>query len=406
MRFSDLNKAKPEPAPAEPKKPARLAAPPPAVKKAEPPVAPKAEPEPVQPPERQPTFEREEAVRQHVPAYKPSARQEARAAAHEPQKPFRELDGQAREVYGRVVRQAGDLLNAINQPYTEKYEAVLQTCSLAAETLKSNSVLLNYASCASAEDYLKAHTANTTIVALAMGLALNLDHQELKLLGFCAMAHDVGMLEYADLYSRETRLSEEEFSSITAHAESGAGKLDRIVDLDYKLKDRAKRIIMQSHERIDGSGYPDRLSGEEIDPLAQLIGMADVYEAMTHPRAWRGAINQPDVIKELIEHEGRGFTAKAVKALISAVSIYPPGSLVMLSTGEIARVLRLNKGSLTRPLAETLLDPEFAAISPAMVDLLEHPLTSIERPIGLDEVRSRNPKFAVKLDLARWWTDW
>lgn len=406
MRFSDLNKVKNEPAVPEPGKQAR---PVPAPEKTEParPPAPIPAPEQGKPPDTAPVTDRTEAIKKHVGAYKqPKTRLETKAPPKEPDLPYRDLDTQAREVYSRLLEQAGALLSGINQPYTEKYEAVLHACTLAAETLTTNSVLLTYARYSTAEDYLRAHTANTAIIALAMGLASDLEPSELRLLGFCAMAHDIGMTEYSELYGREGRLNEEEFSAITLHAEAGAAKLDRIVDLDYKIKDRAKRIIFQTHERMDGSGYPDRLLNEEIDPLAQLIGMADVYEAMTHPRAWRDSLNPPDVVKELIEKEGRGFNAKAVKALISAISIYPPGSIVLLSTGEIARVIKLNKGSLTRPLLETLLDSEFAQINPHLVDLLEHPLTSIERPIDPAELRDRNPKFAAKLELDRWWVEW
>jgi len=405
MRFSDLNKARSRPEPEKAPKPARAEP-----EKPAPAPTPQAEPPRPELPQEIPhaapeMTERSEAVRLHARAYVPP-RPETRKEPQEPERPFRELDAQAREVYGRIIAFSGELLAAVNQPYTEKYEAACAVAGLAAETLKTNSVLLNYAACASAEDYLKAHGANVMLLTMAMGNALALDRQEMKLLGFCALAHDIGMTEYADLYRRETRLTEEEFSAITLHTESGVAKLDRIVDLDYKVKDRAKRIIYQTHERIDGSGYPDRLSSESIDPLAQLIGVADVFEAMTHPRSWRESVDSPDVIRELIEKEGRGFTAKTVKALISAVSIYPPGSLVLLSTGEIARVIKVNKGSLTRPLVEVLLDAEFAQAKPQAVDLLEHPLTSIERPVAMSEVRGRNPKFAVKLELARWWTEW
>jgi HD-GYP domain-containing protein (c-di-GMP phosphodiesterase class II) len=409
MRFSELNKAKSAPAVPEAVKQPRPAPAPAVAKAAAPPqfpdlVLPDA---PVKPSDAAPVTDRLDAIKKHMGAYKPpKTRLETKAQPKEPALPYRELDAQAREVYTRVLDAAGALLKSINQPYTEKYESVLRVCDLAADTLKTNSVLLTYARHSTAEDYLRAHTANTTILALAMGLAADLEPAELRLLGFCAMAHDVGMTEYGDIYNREGRLTEEEFSTLTLHTESGVAKLDRIVDLDYKIKDRAKRIIFQTHERVDGSGYPDRLSNEEIDPLAQLIGIADVFEAMTHPRTWRDSINPPEVIKELIEKEGRGFNSKAVKALLSAVSIYPPGSLVLLSSGEVARVVRLNRGSLTRPLLETLLDPSFAQINPELIDLLEHPMTSIERPFSMEELQEKNPKFAAKMELARWWVEW
>ena len=127
---------------------------------------------------------------------------------------------------------------------------------------------------------------------------------------------------------------------------------------------------------------------------------------MTHPRAWRNAVNAPDAIKELVEKEGRGFNAKAVKALISAVSIYPPGSLVQLSSKEIARVIRVSRGFLSKPLVEILLDPAFNQINPQLLDLFEHPLTSIDRTVNFSELERRNPKCAARLEMSRWWVEW
>ena len=405
MKFSDLNKPRSEPAKAEPEKKARPVLP----YKAEAPVpAPVPRPAPAEelPPEKAPRAEdREDAVKNGAAAYKPRQR-ETRNAPKEPAVPFRDLDVKAREVYTRIMKQTGELLRHIDQPYTERYESILRACALAADTLRTNSVLLNYTTFATAEDYLHAHTANTAILAIAMGLAADLDPAELSLLGFCAMTHDIGMTAYDGIYRSEDRLTDEQFSEITLHTEAGMEKLDRIVDIDYRIKDRAKRIILQTHERMDGSGYPDRLTHEEIDPLAQIIGIADVYEAMTHPRAWRAPMNPPDVVKELIEKEGRGFNSGVVKALISALSIYPAGSFVALSTGEIAKVIKVNKGSLTRPLVEIVLDPEFAPAAVHSLDLLEYPLTSIERTVDPKEIEERNPKFFAKLDLARWWVEW
>ncbi|MDO8806010.1 MAG: HD domain-containing protein [Elusimicrobiota bacterium] len=319
---------------------------------------------------------------------------------------YKGLDASAREVYARVLDQAGSFLKGVDQPYTEKYEAVLATCGLVIETLNTNGVLLTYTNYSTADDYLRAHTANTTIVALALGLAAGLESSELSLLGFCTMAHDIGMTEYSSLYNRADRLNENEFAEMSLHAEAGVAKLDRIVDIDRKIKERAGHIVLQTHERADGSGYPDRLSKEVIDPLAQFICIADAYEAMTHPRAWRDAISPPEAVKELVENEGQGFSSKAVKALISAVSIYPPGSLVELSSGEIGRVLRVSRGFLTKPLVEILLAPDFSQVNPQLIDLFEHPLTSIERAVSFREIAARNPKYAARLEMARWWVEW
>jgi len=335
----------------------------------------------------------------------PQPREKAKPAPKPPPGPsLRELNARAKEAYTRLIEQSAELLRRIEQPYTEQYDTVLRACRAAAAALKDNPALLGFTSYATEPDYLYAHIANTTIFSLALGRASGLEGKDLDLLGFCAMAHDIGMTDYRDLYNRKDRLSEEEFSEITLHTEAGMRKLDRIVDLDYKLKERASLILLQTHERIDGTGYPDRLSAEQIDPFAQIIGIADVYEAMTHPRPWRGAMNPPDVIRELIAKEGRGFSSKTVKTLIAVLSIYPPNSIVTLSTGETARVIQVNGGSLTKPVVELLLDAEFNPAPARVVDLIAHPLTSIDRPVSCEEIARKNPDFAAQLCAPRWWT--
>ncbi len=438
MRFSDLKRIKEDAAVPEPVKPSRFgplprkererpAAPAASRVSEEPaasappfiPAAPvhKAPPAPHAPARQEQTSALAQELQAHFPSYTPEpvkqppagsprSRREAESLSRAPAVPFAELDAKARDVYARVLELSGTFLKSVDQPYTEKYEAILAACRVIIENLKPGSVLFSYTDYSTGEDYLRAHTANTTIIALAMGLETGLKESELLLLGFCAMAHDIGMTEYTSLYNRSDRLGEKEFQEMSLHAEAGVAKLDRIVDIDYRIKDRAKRIVLQIHERTDGTGYPDRLSDEEIDPLAQLISIADAYEALTHPRAWREAATHPDTVKELVEKEGKSFNAPAVKALLSAVSIYPPGSLVALSSGDIARVIRVKKGFLTKPLVEIIMDARFAQLPPRHLDLFEHPLTSIERSVSLKEIADRNPKFAARLEMARWWVEW
>jgi len=397
MRFSDLNKIKAAAAPQA--KPAGRA---PEPAPAPPPPAPEP-PKPLPLPQP-PREERAESAAQQPSLTRRRRELEKNAAPKE--LPFPELEARAKEVYSRLLLQVDSFFKAVDEPYCEKYEAALAACVLASGELKTNPYFLGCTAYSTADDYLRAHTANTVLISLAMGLEAGLDGGELGLLGFCALAHDIGMTGYSALYNRQERLSEEELEEMTLHAEAGAAKLDRIVDLDYKIKERARRIILQIHERADGTGYPDRLSNEDIDPLAQLISIADAYEAMTHPRSWREALPPPEAVKELIAREGGGFNAGAVKLLISVISMYPPGSLVELSTGETAQVLRVNRGLLTRPVVRILLTKDGGQAEPRLDDLKQHPLVSIERTVSAGRLAELNPKYAARLELARWWTDW
>jgi len=373
-------------------------------------------PEPVKTPDSPDagTPPRPSAAVEPSPAVTPSKRLVSRreqqrkdeAAVRAAERPFQELDAEAKEAYSRTVSLSKEFLGQVDQPYVEKYERLLRMAEMNARTLLENQVLLNYTAYATADNYLYAHSANVSILSQAMGQAMGLDKNVVAFLGFCAIAHDIGMTEYAGLVNTPGRLSDEEYSEVTRHSEKGAAKIDRLLDMDHRLKDRARKVIMQAHERIDGTGYPDRLINEEIDPLSQIIGIADVYEAMSHPRQWRPATHPHLSVKHLIDKEGRGFGSKVVKAIIEVLSIYPPGSLVALTSGEIVRVIRSNKGSLTRPVVSVLLDPDFAPAAPRHIDLMEHPLTGIERIVEGSELAARNPKFSARQELARWWVDW
>lgn len=413
MKFSDLSarKARDEKPKAAAAKPAPVPAPQPAAEPA-PPELPREEAKSpsVSPGAASPVPQTAPLPAPAGPAITGRTRREQQrkdeATARKGQRPFKELDAEAKDLYSRNIDAAGELLAQIDGPYVEKYDKLARLSGLTARALADNPALLAYTVCATGGNYLQAHSANVAMISQAMGIALKLGRDELVLLGFCGMAHDIGMTGCLEIANSEDKLSDDDFARITLHSAEGAEKVDRIIDIDYKIKERAARIISQVHERVDGSGYPARLSGEAIDMFAQVIGAADVYEAMSHPRPWREAYHPHNAVKHLIDKEGKGFDSKAVKALMEAVTLYPPGSLVCLSTGEIARVLMPNKGSLTRPVVETLLSATYEPVAPQMVDLMEYPLTAIERIVELDEIARKNQKYAAKLELARWWVEW
>lgn len=328
------------------------------------------------------------------------------ASIRENEKPFREMDESAKELYGKNLAMVRELFGQIDRPYVEKYDRIIRLADVNARMLGENPVLLNYITYSTADNYIYAHSVNVAILSQTMGLALALDAGLVNFLGFCAMAHDIGMAGRTALANKAERLTDEEFAEVTRHSGDGARSLERIIDIDHKLKDRAEKVVYQVHERIDASGYPERLNEGGIDILAQIIGIADVYEAMSHPRAWREAYHPHTAMKHLIDKEGHGFNSKIVKALMVSLSLYPPGSLVMLSSGEIARVIKINKGSLTRPVVEILLSANFDTVPTQTVDLVEHPFTAIERVVEFEEISRRNHKFAALLELGRWWVDW
>jgi HD-GYP domain-containing protein (c-di-GMP phosphodiesterase class II) len=309
-------------------------------------------------------------------------------------------------VYYETMKTSKDLLEAINEPYVEKYYKLKMTCIRNCEILQNNNCLGNFLHHATAENYLFAHTANVSLICQSIGFELNLDKSSIIQLGICALLHDIGLMDFIDIARKETKLNEHEFYQIQKHSEIGAEKLDRIVDIDYGIKDKIKNVILQVHERVDGSGYPQNLSGVEIDFFAQIIGVVDVYEALTHPRSWRKSLHPHNAIKYLIDREGKNFDSRIVRSLIKIFSIYPPGAIIRLSTGEIARVIRINKNSLTRPWVEIILNADFSPVQTQLIDLAKYPLTSIKDIVMGEEFSAKNNKFFAQLEFSRWITDW
>ena len=144
-------------------------------------------------------------------------------------------------------------------------------------------------------------------------------------------------------------------------------------------------IVVQVHERRDGSGYPNGLAKKEIHEFAQIIGLADTYEAMTFPRPDRKAKIAYAALKELLTKGHRLFERNLIKSLFDIVSMFPLGSLVKLNNNEIGRVIRTNRQHPTRPIIEVLLDGRGRRVGEERtVDLVEEPMIYVMDP-AIDE---------------------
>lgn len=338
-------------------------------------------------------------------AYSPSSQvaapriTEKKTNGDPPERPFHQLDLEARGVYTRLLSGVRDLISPPDNSAVKGYGEIADLCALSLETVRTNPALLSYAASVSTGDYLYAHTANVTIFSQAIALDYGVTREELLLLSFCAIMHDAGMADFRELYSKSGLLTDEEFSRITLHPEAGTARVALIPGLDPALKSRIELVIRQSHERIDSSGYPAKAAGDKIDPLAQIIGLADNYEAMTHPRSWRKSHHPCETVKLFISEGEKRFSLKVLKSFIRTISLYPPASLVELSSGEIARVVMLRKGALSRPLAEVLLNRDYEPVEPRLLDLNEHLVQySIARPVPREELEARNPSVAGWLE--------
>ena len=206
----------------------------------------------------------------------------------------------------------------------------------------------------SPENYILAHSLNVSILAIYLGLGLGWDRSRLIDLGIAALLHDVGMVRVLDIAQKPRRLTPKEYSEVKKHPAYGKKILEEIKEISRT----AIETIYQQHERLKGQGYPLGIKGEEIHTEAQIVGLVDVYEALTHPRVYRERLLPYQALEIIIDSSKDLFHPSIVKVMIGQMALYPIGSWVKLNSGEIGKVISANKDSPARPIINILIDSE------------------------------------------------
>ena len=230
---------------------------------------------------------------------------------------------------------------------------------------------------------LPRHMVNTAIFAIKIGQGAGHAPEELPLVGLAACLHDVGMIIVPrQLLEKQGGLTPEELDVVRRHPEKGFRILQALGDEYLWLAN----VALHEHEREDGSGYPQGLKEGESSKYANLVGLADTYEALTHPRANRAMRGAFDIMKELITTERTRFPALLLKGLICGLSTFPVGSRVRLNSMETARVVATNPASPLRPVVEIIVGSNGQRVQqPRRVDLSTNALLYVvesNSPVG------------------------
>jgi putative nucleotidyltransferase with HDIG domain len=214
------------------------------------------------------------------------------------------------------------------EAYLKHTQRSAQKLRQAAETIQSQNVSLELAnkllkerSTAAMESlsatvdardsYTAGHSRRVQQLALAIGRELGLSHAELDLLGHAALFHDIGKLAIPDvILLKPASLTPDEWSLMQRHAEEGARIIDRLGFLNDAVP-----AIRHHHERFDGTGYPDRLHGEDIPLGARIIHVADALDSMLTTRIYRAARPAAEALQELRRAAGTQFCPRCVSAL-------------------------------------------------------------------------------------------
>lgn len=158
------------------------------------------------------------------------------------------------------------------------------------------------------DPYTAGHQLRVTQLANAIAMELDLSEEQIRGIHMASLIHDVGKINVpAEILSKPSKLTENEFNLLKSHSQTGYDILKN-VDFPWPIA----KIVLQHHERMDGSGYPQGLKGEEILLAARIIGVADVVEAMVSHRPYRPAMGIEKALKEISLNRGVLYDSQVV----------------------------------------------------------------------------------------------
>ena len=231
------------------------------------------------------------------------------------------------------------------------------------------------------DDYTYQHAISASIWAVALARHLGLPKADLQTIAVGVSLFDIGKMFLPPvLLHKQGRLSDEEFEQIKSHVALGLEKLQENGGINNTIFD----IVAHHHERHDGTGYPNQLSGEDIPVFSRIAAIADCYDAITSHRPYAGAISPVAAIKKLYEWRGYAFQTELIEEFIQAIGIFPAGTLVELNTGEVGVVLAEYRTRRLRPKIIQLLDKNKHPLHTfKIVDLLHTTKDSDGSPIEI-----------------------
>ena len=303
----------------------------------------------------------------------------------------KERQQEIKEIYASVILRLKQIMDEIVQGRTKEWRKIVQIVEDIVDKfiIKPEiflSLVNNFALREIVGDYLYPHSVNVSILAANLGFALGYNKSEVIDLCACSLIHDIGMLKISkQIIDKPAKLTEEEFTEIKRHPVYGLAFLLKIKDSPKITAD----VVYQHHENKDGTGYPEGKKGDEISEFAKIAAIAEVFEAMTHPRPYRTERILPfAAVKMIIQEDEPKFDQKVLKTFLNYITFYPINSFVMLNNNEIGRVIGINNLSPMRPIVEIVFDGQGNQLKKLkIIDLTKSPVLFIKKAIDEQGLR-------------------
>ncbi len=217
--------------------------------------------------------------------------------------------------------------------------------------------------------YLPTHLTSVGVLSIQIGRGLGYDREKLVDLGMAAFVFDVGLSALP--------AGGDDPATFQSHARLSAD----IVRRWASPRAGVVEAVSQHHERENGRGYPQGLAGSAIHPHAQIIGLMDTYMGLIFPRPPGQRVRPYQAMRQIVSSKHEDFPTPLIKALLAEISVFPPRTVVRLNTGEVGRVIAVNRNHPLRPKVEVVADSKGHPLAvPKVLDLSEAPFIYVTGP--------------------------
>jgi putative nucleotidyltransferase with HDIG domain len=261
-----------------------------------------------------------------------------------------------KRLYSDAVSVAGDIFeSAQTEGKPDATAARSMIDGLAQAVAQNRTALLALTTLKNYDNYTFTHMVNVSILTMGQARGLGIDGPLLREFGLAALMHDIGKVRTPlEILNKPEKLTDEEFTIMKRHVVDGA----EILRMTPDVPALAPVVAFEHHLRVDGSGYPDRVSRASLNIGTMLCSIADVYDAMRSQRHYQKAFPTDRILAVLKRNDGTQFDQHLVRRFVQLIGIYPAGNLVRLNTREVAVVKNVYALDPYRPHVRVLIDRE------------------------------------------------
>ncbi|MEB0134678.1 HD-GYP domain-containing protein [Actimicrobium sp. CCC2.4] len=238
---------------------------------------------------------------------------------------------------------------------------------IAASIMRNPGALIGLARLKTADDYTYMHSVAVCALMIALASQLKLDDETIRELGLAGLLHDIGKMAVPmTILNKPGKLTDDEFVSVKQHPAAGHAMLLAATGIGAIALD----VCLHHHEKMNGSGYPHRLAGEQISLYARMGAVCDVYDAITSNRPYKQGWCPSESLSKMAEWSDGHFDPVVFQAFVRSIGIYPVGTLVRMESGRLGVVVEQQDGKLLLPKVRVFYSATtMAHIAPVLLDL-------------------------------------